>query len=128
MIVLIDAGGRISWVSPSAGQLLGSEPSELTGTDVLSIVHEENQAAVIAGIEAVMRGESVRVEYRVQNEAGDWIWLESTGHDLPPDPDAGATLPPPRHVTDRHRPTEEPRRRPAHHPRPGPNNRARNGQ
>src|SRR3546814_5465067 len=25
MIVLIDAGGRISWVSPSAGQLLRSE-------------------------------------------------------------------------------------------------------
>src|SRR3546814_10808587 len=90
MIVLIDAGGRISWVSPSAGQLLGSEPSELTGTDVLSIVHEEDQAAVIAGIEAVMRGESVRVEYRVQNEAGDWIWLESTGNDLLDDPDVGA--------------------------------------
>src|SRR3546814_2505195 len=91
MIVLIDAGGRISWVSPSAGQLLGSEPSELTGTDVLSIVPEEDQAAVIAGIEAVMRGESVRVEYRVQNEAGDWIWLESTGNALLADSDVGSS-------------------------------------
>src|SRR3546814_20758434 len=65
MIVLNDAGGRISWVRPAAGQLLGSEPSELTGTDALSLVHEAHQAAGIAGLEGVRRGESVRVKYRV---------------------------------------------------------------
>src|SRR3546814_20397952 len=92
MIVLIDAGGRISWVSPSAGQLLVSEPSELTGTDVLSIVHEEHQAAVIPGLEAVMRGESVRVHYRVQQQAADCTWLESNRNDIPYDPDVGTLL------------------------------------
>src|SRR3546814_2040867 len=71
-----------------------------------------------------MRGESVRVEYRVQNEAGDWIWLESTGNDLLDDPDVGAIITLSRDVTERHRSTEELARRAAHDPLTGLMNRA----
>src|SRR3546814_19345993 len=66
-----------------------------------------------------MRGESVRVEYRVQNEAGDWIWLESTGNDLLDDPDVGAIITLSRDVTERHRSTEELARRAAQAPLTG---------
>src|SRR3546814_18165836 len=96
----------IRWGCAQTDKLWRAEPSAHAGTDARSIVHEEDQAAVSAGSEAVMRGESVRVEYRVQNEAGDWIWLESTGNDLLDDPDVGAIITLSRDVTERHRSTE----------------------
>jgi PAS domain S-box-containing protein len=65
---------RDGWVQ----QVLGYHPAEL-GTDRqgwLEIIHPDDAEAVDRAYAAAVAGlDSLRIDYRVRNKAGDWVWV-----------------------------------------------------
>jgi PAS domain S-box-containing protein len=95
LIVVLDAGGRFTFVSPAVRAVLGYEPviSARPGAsvgDVLGFVHPDDVAAVrglLARIADAPPSEvSARAEVRVRHADGSWRVLEVVARDLLADP------------------------------------------
>jgi diguanylate cyclase (GGDEF)-like protein/PAS domain S-box-containing protein len=72
LIVALDADGNASYVSPSAGEILGLQPAELTGGRALDAVHPADQemAAALVGQAISIPGHRVNGELRVLTADG----------------------------------------------------------
>jgi len=76
LIVLTNREGNRLWSNPTYGRVMGFQSAELSGTYVLTEVHPDDQArADEALVLAVEKGESKKVEYRVQQKGGTWVTL-----------------------------------------------------
>jgi diguanylate cyclase (GGDEF)-like protein/PAS domain S-box-containing protein len=67
LIVALDAGGNATYVSPSAGEILGWQPAELTGGRALDTVHpaDREMAAALLAQALSAPGDRVSGELRV---------------------------------------------------------------
>lgn len=83
-IVCTDAEGRLSYTSAAVRDLLGYEPGELLGTEVLSLVHPDDRAAVQRRrAEAFLEGDGpVELRARVRRSDGEYRWIESVARPL----------------------------------------------
>ncbi len=80
MIMLTDAAGVVTWVSPSIQAGLGYRPDDWIGRPALELVHPDDQAAVRDQFEAVIAsGQPIRATLRGRRADGDYLWLESVG-------------------------------------------------
>jgi diguanylate cyclase (GGDEF)-like protein/PAS domain S-box-containing protein len=88
MIAVLDADGKVTYTSPSAGSLLGYGPDELLGVDLRQLVHGDDFRALelVAG-SLTTDGPVPRVEVRVVATSGEWKTLDVTMTDLRDDPD-----------------------------------------
>ncbi len=87
-IALTDAQGIISFVAPSALNILGYEPDELIGTNVFALVHPGDIPLARQSFEERVRNESKKeyIVIRVRQRSGKWLWCATHGHNLLTDP------------------------------------------
>ncbi|MBS1989749.1 MAG: PAS domain S-box protein [Cyanobacteria bacterium SZAS LIN-3] len=81
VICSMDERGSLTRVSPSAEKLWGYQPVDLIGRKYLTLIAPEDQAATLAGFDAIRNGKSdAPVESRVVCQSGelvDMLWSAS---------------------------------------------------
>jgi len=79
-IVLVGAGGKLTYASPSARRIFGYSDDEATLPDPMIFTHPEDLHSVLAVLENIALNPSLvdTLEYRFRKKAGEWIWVEST--------------------------------------------------
>src|SRR5579884_828147 len=80
MITIVQRDGIVRYASPSHERVLGYRPEELVGSAAVSLVHEEDAAAVTAAFTHADR--DLAFEYRVRHKNGAWRYVESFARDL----------------------------------------------
>ncbi len=102
-VVLLDAAGVIQFASQSTATVLGYEPEQLVGRQVLDLVHPEDRPHTESWLAALVGepGRSVRAEYRARHADGSWRHMEGVGVNRLKDPSVQAIVANFRDVTDR---------------------------
>ncbi|MET0396215.1 MAG: PAS domain S-box protein, partial [Longimicrobiaceae bacterium] len=108
LIVILDAEGVTTYISPSAPRVVGWTPEERTGRSSLEMIHPDDRA--LAGErrrEAAARpGTPVPLEFRYRHRDGHWIVLEGVVKSLRPESGAEGFVFNTRDVTARRRAEE----------------------
>lgn len=80
LIMLVDAGGKAEYVSPSVRRILGYEPEEIVGAGYWEAVHPDDFALVREGMQANLSGEVTGgLEIRIRKSDGSYAIVELTG-------------------------------------------------
>ena len=70
--------GAILFASPAGVQVLGLEPQELVGRNIVDFVHPEDIARVQFAFDATASGDvATTIAYRARLATDDYVWLES---------------------------------------------------
>jgi diguanylate cyclase (GGDEF)-like protein/PAS domain S-box-containing protein len=79
LVLLLDQGGHIHYASPASQRLLGYLPEVMVGTDVLTLVHEDERSRIAQHTGKVMssRDPSAAVRFRLRRKDGQYRWFES---------------------------------------------------
>ncbi len=103
VILLLDRDGIIRHASPSASRLLSYQASELTGRQLIALVHEQDRVAVQEVFSQTLRdsGGSHTLEFRCEGNEGAWRVLEGRGSNLLADPAVGCIVVNCRDITQR---------------------------
>jgi PAS domain S-box-containing protein len=93
VISVVDAQGRIGFMSPSVTRVLGYAPAEVVGQRMLDFVHPDDAKAVSAGLdEALHRGATPLITgLRFRHREGGWRILEGSVAPLV-EPDGSTSL------------------------------------
>lgn len=117
LIVILDEQGFFSYVSPSAKNIAGYEPSDLLGRNAFELIHPDDhklvQDELKSVIETVNSGQAT--PHRFLNAAGEWMWLESKGVNLMHDTNIQGIIINSRDITDRKKLQEQLDRELANH-------------
>ena len=92
---IVDPDGTLRYASPAFERVLGYDPEEAIGTNVLGNVHPEDLQHVLEETEKALSEGGVttnKAEYRFRHKNGTWIWLESLGTYLLDDPEVGGVV------------------------------------
>jgi diguanylate cyclase (GGDEF)-like protein/PAS domain S-box-containing protein len=94
LIVALDTDGNATYVSPSAGEILGRQPAELTGGRALDTVHPADQEMAAALLDQAMSipGDRVNGELRVLAADGTLRVLAGSATSLTGDHGAAAVV------------------------------------
>jgi PAS domain S-box-containing protein len=103
VISLLDARGEIRYGSPALERVLGYPVAELTGTEFLRLVHEEDRSAASQGLGLTGPASPEPIEFRFRHRQGNWRLLEATSADLRDDPSVRGLVITCRDITDRKR-------------------------
>ncbi|MBA3664618.1 MAG: PAS domain S-box protein [Bacteroidetes bacterium] len=78
-IVLLDAKGVITYVTPAVLRTFGYTKEELTGSTNLQIGHPEEKAMLTGFLSDIAKvpGKMGHVSYRVKTKSGIWRWVKS---------------------------------------------------
>ncbi|MFN8362090.1 MAG: PAS domain S-box protein [Candidatus Kapaibacterium sp.] len=103
MIRLVDATGKLLYISPSAERITGYTVDEFDGHMMLEITHPDDLSDVLKIIDVLFSrpGVSLHVQYRIRHKAGHWLWMEGTVTNLLHDPAVGAIVSNIRDITPR---------------------------
>ncbi|MCK9343292.1 MAG: PAS domain S-box protein [Massilibacteroides sp.] len=84
VVIILDAEGNISYVSPSVRQVGGYAPEELIGRSILELVHPEDRPLVMNALQhaAVRPKERITLEVRVRHTSGAWLYMDVIGVNL----------------------------------------------
>jgi len=84
LVTIVDEGGTLLYASPSVGRLLGHEPEDWLGHDIMTFVHPDDahETAIIAA--EVRRAPGVRATWivRVRHADGSYRYFETTATNL----------------------------------------------
>ncbi len=82
VIMVLDAEGRLTYVSPSVERILGRSPDEELGRSILDFVHTDEVARAQDMIADTLGapGFSRSIEIRVQHRNGHWRYMEVVGN------------------------------------------------
>jgi PAS domain S-box-containing protein len=101
IITLLDAEGKILYVSPSAIAITGYEPHEILGRNAFSFIHPDDYETLQDALNhIVIEGKGHTHSYRIRCADGSWRWLETTGCNLMSDADIQAIVVDSRDVTE----------------------------
>jgi diguanylate cyclase (GGDEF)-like protein/PAS domain S-box-containing protein len=94
VIVVIDASGRTTFVSPAVKRVLGYAPEERVGKKALDLVHPSDLDTVNKLFSDVSKapGATATAEARVRHRDGSWRWIEGTATNLLADPNVGGIV------------------------------------
>ena len=103
VIMLLDAGSTISYVSASAHHTLGYRPEELVNTPILNIVSPEDGHRMQDYLEACLRNTEITslAEFRFRHADQRWCNMEVIGNNRLNDPSVGRIVLNCRDVTER---------------------------
>ncbi len=77
VIMMTDNAGNLTYVSPSLDAALGYMYEDVSGQKWLEKLHPDDQAIAVQAVQAVRQnGTSVRIEVRIRNRLGDYLWFE----------------------------------------------------
>ncbi|HLV67927.1 MAG TPA: PAS domain S-box protein, partial [Polyangiaceae bacterium] len=108
-ILLVDARGVVTYVSPSAERITGRPASEATHVLHLDLVHEDDRDIARSAFERILHEpeQTVTMRVRFRAEPDGWIWVEGTARNMLGDPSVAAILVNYRDITDRMRLEEQ---------------------
>ncbi|MCW2601565.1 MAG: hypothetical protein JWM02_3394 [Frankiales bacterium] len=91
---LLDAEGRVLWVSPALPALWGYTPDSVVGSSGWDWLHPEDldEAQSLFRRVAQVPGAHDRIEVRLRNGSGDWRWTEQRFTNLLHDPSVAAMV------------------------------------
>ena len=87
----VDSARQIAWrlniatstvtISGSTVEQFGLDPAggSLPLSEWRSMIHPDDQPTCIAGVEDLLRGETIGIEYRIRTPSGDYRWVNSRG-------------------------------------------------
>ncbi len=103
VLTIIDDAGIIQYQSPAVQRLLGYDPGELVGAELIAVVHPEDQPVVDTFLNRVTGGESgtTLAEWRMRRHDGSWLQVETVGSNLLHDPTISGLVLNTRDVSDR---------------------------
>ncbi|MFL6197404.1 MAG: EAL domain-containing protein [Thermoanaerobaculia bacterium] len=109
LISILDRDGTIRYESPSHQRVLGLEPEEHAGRNLLDLVHPEDRQVVDEALARLDErpGEIVTLEHRLQHRDGTWRVLESTAANLLAQPAVAGIVLNSHDITDRKRAEEK---------------------
>jgi two-component system, cell cycle sensor histidine kinase and response regulator CckA len=109
MIVVIDAGARIRFWSPSASKTLGWTAQEVLGRSRLEFVHPDDRDRFTAKLRELLEapGDTAQITMRYQHKNGSWRLVESLARNLLHDPAVTGIVINTRDVTDQRRLEEQ---------------------
>ena len=84
----VSDGGRLSYMSPQVGAILGYRPDELVDNPELwpSRIHPDDRAAALAAYDVHWRtGEPLRAEYRMLTKDGSEVWVRDEAYAMADD-------------------------------------------
>jgi PAS domain S-box-containing protein len=83
-IMLLDASGTITFVSPSIRHILGFEPEDVTGNNAFSYVHPADFNWALQSFEKeVAENRAIKfITVRLLRKNGEWLWCTVCGHNL----------------------------------------------
>lgn len=111
-ISLLDPEGQVIFASTSMAKLLGFDPEELMGRNGLDLVHPQDRDHSFRLLKEVLAEPQSpnRMQVRVRQKDGRWLWVESTASNLLDDPRVGAIVLNYREISDRRAAEEEKQR------------------
>ena len=96
LVMVINAGGYINYLSPSVEDLLGFEPSDVLESSVADYIHPDDLEKADAALEALLvvpeGEESETTELRIRHADGSWRYLESVATNQLGDPAVGGMV------------------------------------
>lgn len=103
VVALLDLGGSLQYVSPSAHRVLGFSPPDVVGRSIFEFVHPEDlPEAQRAFVEVLGEERGLRsVSCRAKHADGGWRFLEAVAQNLVNDPDIQGIVLNARDITDR---------------------------
>lgn len=101
IVAVLGTNGRLTYVSPVAVRLLGYQPSEAAGMEVIDLVHPDDRSAAVQLVDAVRFGSREALELRLRHQSGTYHWFEVVGVDLESDPNIGGIVLNAREIGDR---------------------------
>lgn len=103
LVCLLDAEGKIRYLSPSIFPLLGYQAEELVGQPILHLLHPDDQARVQEEFIRLLTTPSnmTNLEYRVHRKDGSDRILESVVHNLLANPAVAGVVINARDITER---------------------------
>ncbi len=106
-VFAVDPAGVLRYANDCAAEVLGWDAVELTGTNVLDLVHPDDLTLAMSALETVQdKAFGDLLTLRIRTGRGTWRYLEFRGTHRAPDPAdplAGLIVVVARDVTDRHR-------------------------
>lgn len=92
-VVVIGPDLKIRYASRATATLLGRPPSELVGTEAVSLIHPDDVEATLAAMIRLSNGDQVyRLMIRVLDGTGAYVRVEATGNDRTGDPVVGGLV------------------------------------
>ncbi len=73
--------GTLTFMSPAIREVLGYEPQDVLGENMIDWIHRDDRANAQAKMDELNNGaDSVLMTFRLRNSSGTFVWLESTVH------------------------------------------------
>ncbi len=103
MVVVLDATGRVRYVSPSVTRILGYHADDVLDADAFAFIHPDDRARVQDSFVLVVGepGGHPPTEFRARHADGTWRWLEATATNLLDDPHVRGVVENLRDITER---------------------------
>lgn len=103
LVCLLDAEGKIRYLSPSISPILGYQGEELVGQFISSFLHPDDQAGAQEEVARLLTtpDNMANVEYRIRRKDGSYRILESVMHNLLANPAVAGVVINARDITER---------------------------
>jgi diguanylate cyclase (GGDEF)-like protein/PAS domain S-box-containing protein len=101
IIIVTDAGGAVTYASPSIARVLGHPPERWQAMRPLDLIHPDDLTAVSQHTATLLASPGATVAYqaRMAHANGDWRWLETVSTNLLEDPSVAGIVTNARDVT-----------------------------
>jgi PAS domain S-box-containing protein len=94
VVATLDAGARITFISPSVKTILGYDENELLDQSFLGLVHPDDRKMATEHVAQVIADPALtdRIELRLRRGSGSWAWIEVIGRSLLEEEALGALI------------------------------------
>ncbi|HXI30048.1 MAG TPA: PAS domain S-box protein, partial [Vicinamibacterales bacterium] len=108
-LLLLDAEGRVTYVSPSSSRHLGWGSDEMLGGSIFDFLHPDDRDGMTVRMADVLRspGKPIYQDIRLQHADGSWRAIESVAANRLSDPSVAAIVVNARDITDRQKLEEQ---------------------
>jgi diguanylate cyclase (GGDEF)-like protein/PAS domain S-box-containing protein len=102
MVTITEPGGTLTYVSPAAHGILGTDPDAMIGTALAGRMHPDDRAAVLGRLTAVAAapGSTATYQVRLRHADGTYRWLEVISANLTGEPSVGGVVSNGRDITE----------------------------
>ncbi len=82
IIMVLDGGAIVRFASPSVKKLLGYEPADFIGKDILTFIHQEDRENAQFVLVQSRDKKDFSIEFRFRHKGGSWRGIEAIGRTL----------------------------------------------
>ncbi|MEU4562687.1 EAL domain-containing protein [Actinoplanes sp. NPDC023936] len=102
MVTITDPAGRLTYVSPAARRMLGTDPDDMIGTAVAPWIHRDDRVPAARRLATVIAapGATVTFQVRVRHAGGGYRWFEVTSANLTGEPSVAGIVSNARDITE----------------------------